>query len=166
MKKFLAGILAVAILALSSCSDDAEKAKGNAPSESVSDNAGEEFSMPDQSFVGVWSTDEAKSNQIVIWEITEYSVKFNTGVQGLFGMDATGVISGGEIIFGDGISPGYSGPDGVKGKLKFIDGSVTVIYEDFGSLQDSEYYDKIYTFALRDENSDEIVSMYKANNMN
>lgn len=118
--------------------------------------------MPDRSFIGVWSTDEFKANQILIWEITEDSVKFNAGVSGLFGFDAFGVILNGEIAFGDGISPYYSGPDGVKGRLEFSDSGITVIYDDFGSVPDAEYYPNRYTFTIKDENSDDIIEQYKS----
>lgn len=132
-------------------------------SEITSVNSAEDvFKMPDQSFIGVWSTDELKTDQILIWEITEVSVKFNTGVSGLFGFDATAMVLDGEIVFGDGISPSYSGPEGLKGKLEFSENGVTVIYDDFGSIEDSEYYPSRYTFTIKDENSDAIVSQYKS----
>lgn len=176
MKKILIGIVTIALILLYSCMSRPEEGlvsdsqKENITTESyvksdeaVSVNSSEDvIKMPDQSFIGVWSTDEFKTDQILIWEITEVSVKFNTGVSGLFGFDATAMVSDGEIVFGDGVSPGYSGPDGVKGKLEFSENSVTVIYDDFGSIEDSEYYPNMYTFTLKDENSDAIVSQYKA----
>ncbi len=132
------------------------------PSEITSANTVEDIiKMPDQSFIGVWSTDEFKTDQILIYEITAVSVKFNTGVSGLFGFDATAMLSDDEIIFGDGVSPGYGGPDGLKGRLEFSENSITVIYDDLGSIEYSEYYPNRYTFTVKDENSDAIVSQYK-----
>ena len=119
---------------------------------------------PDQKFIGVWSTDEYKTDQILIYDLTEVSVKFNTGISGLFGFDATAMLMKGEFVFGDGISPGYSGPDGVRGKLRFSENSITVIYDDFGSIEYAEGYPNEYTFTIKDENSDAIVSQYKEAN--
>ena len=173
MKRILIGILLIALTALYSCASttvvvDPQKDGITTSPYSKSD----EMTIPgtdkvpgivDERFIGVWSTDELKTNQILIFDITEDSLKFNSGINSFFGFDATAIIADGEIVFGDGISPEYSGPDGVKGKLKFSNNSITVIYTDFGSLEYSEYYPNEYTFTIKDENSDEIVNQYKAN---
>lgn len=171
MKKILIGILLVTFTMLYSCarttvksnSGDSQKVDITTSSYAVSDDSsGDVPGIADKSFIGVWSTDELMTNQILIYEITENSLRFNSGVNSLFGFDATAVILDGEIVFGDGISPDYSGPDGVKGKLEFSDNSITVTYTDFGSLEYSEYYPNTYTFTIKDKNSDIIISQYKA----
>ena len=173
MKKILIGILLIALTTLYSCASttvvvDSQKDNITTSPYSKSD----EVTTPgtdkvpgivDERFIGVWSTDELKTNQILIFDITMDYLKFNSGINGYFGFDATAIILDGEIVFGDGVSPYYSGPDGVKGKLKFSDNSITVIYTDFGSLEYSEFYPNEYTFTIRDENSDEIVNQYKSN---
>lgn len=121
---------------------------------------------PYEKYIGVWSTDEDKTNQILIWEITEATVKFNGGVSGFFGFDATAMSLDGEFVFGDGISPAYSGPDGVKGRLSFSDDCITVIYESFGTLENPEFYPTEYKFTIREANSEEIISQYKASQGN
>ena len=169
MKKNLIGIIIISLILLCSCTGTPKKVT---VTQSQNDNiitksydsvqSSKDTESTYQNFIGVWSTDELKTNQILIYEITEVTVKFNTGVNGLFGFDATGMLLDGEFVFGDGISPGYSGPDGVKGKLKFSNNSITVIYDDFGSLDDSDFYPMEYTFTIKEENSDEIISQYKS----
>lgn len=187
MKKILTGIIAVTLMMLCSCTDKPEDRPepdqqiekittaepvvhgGAAPVIPVITTEGavegtteDSFWIPDQRFIGVWSTDVLKTNQILIYEITEGYVKVNTGVSGLFGVDVTAMLLDGEYVFGDGISPGYDGPEGIRGRIKFTDDSITVTYDSFGTLADSEYYSDRYTFTFRDENSDAIVSEYKA----
>ncbi len=187
MKKILIGILSVTIMMLYSCTGEAnnglasDSEKENITTSSylenvettsvssieltdvVPDDSTEDGSViPDQSFIGVWSTDELKTNQILIYEITGASLRINTGVSGLFGIDVTAMLLNGEFVFGDGISPGYSGPEGIKGRVKFYKNSIIVTYDSFGFLEDSEYYSDSYTFTLKDENSEEIISQYKA----
>ena len=120
--------------------------------------------MPDQSFIGVWATDESKTDEILIYEITENSVKFNTGVYRYFGFTATGILSDGEIVFGDGISSDYHGPYGIKGRLLFSENSITVIYDDFGDIDYPENWPNSYTFTVKDENSNAIVNQFISNN--
>lgn len=185
VKKILAVTTAIALMMLYSCAgktdDDsasglteenitvtsAVKTEGtasvseNKPADATSGSNTEDiFQIPGQGFIGVWSTDESNTDQILIYEITPASVKFNTGINGLFGFDATAMFLDNAYVFGDGISPGYSGPDGLKGKLEFSESSITVTYEDFGSIEGFEYYPDKYTFTIKDENSDSIVSQY------
>ena len=183
MKKILIGIITIALLSLCACSDstdegtasdsqketvttsasaDSDDAKPIGTGETTTTSADEEVSAnPEQKFIGVWSTDELKTNQLLIYDISPAFVKFNGGVNGLFGFDATAMALGDEFIFGDGVSPGYSGPDGIEGRIIFSDSSITVVYDSFGSLEGAENYSDRYTFTIREENSDELISEYK-----
>ena len=117
--------------------------------------------MPDQSYVGVWYTDENRTDEILIYEITDNSVKFNSGIYRLFGFTATAIESDGEIVFGDGVSPDYSGPDMIRGRLRFENDSVTVIYDNFGNFDYLDSWSNIYQFANKDDNSDNLVEQFK-----
>ena len=192
MKRILTGIIAVTLMMLCSCTDKPENGpvpdqqieittaepagnggavpgstakvitEGTAAGTTTAGTAENGFWIPNEGSIGVWSTDVLKTNQILIYEITEGYVKVNTGVSGLFGVDVTAMLLDGEYVFGDGVSPGYDGPEGIKGRIKFSQDSITVTYDSFGSLEDSEYYSDRYTFTIKDENSYAIVSEYKA----
>ncbi|MBE6708783.1 MAG: hypothetical protein E7578_06030 [Ruminococcaceae bacterium] len=142
--------------------EDTTTAETTEASETVSDEVpSDAFEMPDQSFIGLWATDEYSTNEILIYEITSEGVKFNTGIHREFGFNATAVVVDGGLAFGDGISPGYSGPVGIRGRLVFGDTSITVIYDDFGAFNPAGGVDT-YVFTIKDEDSERYVENYKA----
>lgn len=112
--------------------------------------------MPDQSFLGVWYTDEYKTDDILIYEITANSVKFNTGAFKLFGFDATATETDGKLLFG------YDNSiyGGLKGRLEFEENCVTVIYDDFGNFEDYNSINNVYKFTIKDSNSDYLVKQH------
>ena len=123
-----------------------------------------EFSMPEQSYIGVWQMDTeiVPANSIYIYEITADTVKFGTGVRDWhFGFEGTAVVRDGALMFGDGISPDYMGPSKVKGRLEFSDNHITVIYDSFGDIEANQQEPNNYQFTVKHEESADILERMK-----
>ena len=114
--------------------------------------------MPDQSYIGIWYMDDYRTDAILIYEITSDSIKFNTGIFRLFGFTAIAVECEGEFLFG------YDNSlyGGLKGRLKFEENNVTVIYDSFGYFDDYNIGTNVYQFTTKDNHSNDIVNQFKA----
>lgn len=89
------------------------------------------LAAPDQSYIGIWYTDQDKSDDLNISEITADAVKFEMGVFRTASISATAKIENNEIKFGPDISPDYSGPS-LSGTLEFHKDSVSVAITESG----------------------------------
>lgn len=177
-KTVFISLLAITALLLPSCADNVGENADTLPSDEqtvqtqISTEKNETAAetkaiqtatvIPDESYIGVWSTDENRTDEILIYEITSDAVKFNTGVFKSFGFTAAAIIKDGELAFGDGISPDYSGPKGLMGRLRFGENSVTVIYDSFGTFEYLEDGPNEYVFTIKAADSDRIVEEFKA----
>ena len=116
--------------------------------------------IPDQSYVGYWAS-QSTSNDIYIYEITSEYIEFNMTIYRSEGFEAVAIMKDGEIVFGDGISPYYHGPDGTKGRLMFAEGSVTFIFDEFGDVQNYvKSWGNVYTFTEKTKISDVVMEMF------
>ncbi|MCI8332604.1 MAG: hypothetical protein HFE78_07245 [Clostridiales bacterium] len=158
MKKILILMLAVVLFAAGCQKAETEsEPETTAPSEPT-------FVMPEQSYIGVWSTEgvAGHTNSIYIYEITTDTIQFATGVRDRhFGFQGTAIVRDGELVFGDGISPVYSGPSMLKGRLTLEDNQVTVIYDSFGDIEANQTEPDTYHFTMRYEDSAALIEQYK-----
>lgn len=114
------------------------------------------FTMPDQSYIGGWQDPGIAS--INIYEITSDSVKFNFIISyRVERIIATAVVKDGVLVFGDGISPGFYGPENLSGHLIIEDNKVSVIIDEFGKTYDAikesgNVYECNSMYEMTDEN--------------
>ena len=75
-------------------------------------------------------------------------IVIESGIFRTFGFQATAVWDGESYSFGDGISPGYSGFPGLKGKVDVDDSGLTVTYESYGTMANvvPEGWEDVYVF--------------------
>ena len=85
-------------------------------------------------YIGVWKTSSGMDETIVYEYVEGEKIVFHSGIYRTFGFYATAVWDGESYSFGDGISPGYSGPSGLKGKIDVFESEITVTYDDFGVM--------------------------------
>ncbi|MCI8590519.1 MAG: hypothetical protein HFE77_07420 [Clostridiales bacterium] len=160
MKKILLLLLSLVLLISAvSC----QKAGNESESETIVTTE-PDFVMPEQSYIGIWYTksEGVPGNPIFIYEITEDTVRFDTGIRDRhFGLQGTAIVRDGALVFGDGISPDYSGPSQLKGRLEFADNHVTVIYESFGDIEANQMEPNTYDFTVKNEDSDVLLARFK-----
>ena len=165
-KNFIAIILSlILMLSCVSCSQPAKGSTDPLPSENTepsTDTSPQNSIMPDQSYIGVWSTQDA-TEEIFIYEITPSAVKFDGGFYRTLSYQATAIECDGEIVFGDGRSPDYQGPSNLKGRLKFEDRCVTLIYDSFGAVPEHvKDWGTEYEFSVQCSMSEDTIEMVKA----
>ncbi len=163
MKRLLCMLLAVLLLAVFcvSCTpvggDDGQTGVSNSEQVGGDMQASSAQTIPDSSYIGLWYDDEAKTNELIIYDITDDSVGISTGIYRMFGFSARAVMKDGVLCFGDGVSDYYEGPDGVLGHLTIGDGTVTVTYDSFGALDESGSLDgefAEYIFTMREDGAE------------
>ena len=101
-----------------------------------------------QKYVGVWR-DSTGMDYITVYEYVEGAkIVIRSGIFRTFGFQATAVWDGESYSFGDGISPGYSGFPGLKGKVDVDESGLTVTYESYGTMANvvPEGWEDVYVF--------------------
>ena len=101
-----------------------------------------------QKYVGVWR-DSTGMDYITVYEYVEGAkIVMESGIFRTFGFQATAVWDGESYSFGDGISPGYSGFPGLKGKVDVDESGLTVTYESYGTMANvvPEGWENVYVF--------------------
>lgn len=79
--------------------------------------------MPAQSYLGTWYTDEEKLDDLVIWEITNETLKFSISIFRTVSFEATAKIEQDQIVWND--TDGI----GTNGLIDFQGNSIEVIVE-------------------------------------
>ncbi|MBQ7827502.1 MAG: hypothetical protein IJ386_04475 [Clostridia bacterium] len=101
--------------------------------------------VPDQSHIGLWYTDESKTDDIYVYGITEDYVTFQSGIFRTFAFNATARLKNGEFVF--------ETDDGIKGKIEFIADGVVLRYDSYGKWGETYTYlnewPNVYKFTVR-----------------
>lgn len=106
-----------------------------------------------ENYIGLWS-DEKKINYIVVYRVDHDGIMFHTGVFRTFGFHCLAIKEKGSFEFGDGISPIYWGPKGLRGSIMFTDNSVIVRYDSFGEMGDIEKnWGNQFEFSVKESDS-------------
>ena len=116
------------------------------PVQTTAETVTAEAVSPDQSYIGIWYTNESKQDGIYIYAITEDYVAFQSGVFRHFSFMATARLQNGEFLF--------ETDEGVKGKISFTADGVVLTYDSFGKWGEAFDYlgtawSNVYKFTVR-----------------